>query len=149
LPSTVEASEEILVNSDLDRCFSFFKDLTNIGSCIPGCERVDPVDSTSANFKVKLKVGYISKTFELKAKLKNVKEKEELSFTAEGSDAEIVGHVSLSSPQQGVVGVTYRIEIKAISVIGKTAVSMIGKDLVKKQAEEFASCVKRKLERRV
>ncbi len=142
----MEASEEILVNADLDRCFSFFKDLTNIGSCIPGCERVDAIDSTSANFKVKLKVGYISKTFELKAKLKNVKEREELSFTAEGSDAEIAGHVTLSSGEPGVVRVKYTIEIRAISVIGRTAVSMIGKDLVKKQAGEFASCVKQKLE---
>jgi len=43
------------------------------------------------------------------------------------------------------VGVKYRIEIRPVSVTGKTAIAMIGKDLVKKQATEFALCVKSKL----
>ncbi len=148
MPSSVEASEEILVKSDLGKCFSFFTDLANIGSCIPGCEKVDPIDSTTANFKVKLKVGYISKTFELKAKLKEVKPNEELSFSAEGSDADIGGHVDLSQREEGTIGIRYTIEIKPLSVTVKTAISMIGKDLVKRQAREFASCVKQKLEHR-
>jgi carbon monoxide dehydrogenase subunit G len=142
----VEATEEILVNSDLDRCFSFLTDLANIGSCIPGCEKIDPIDSRSANFKVKLKVGYISKTFELRARLKDVKTNKELSFIAEGSDAEIVGHVDLAQKENGIVGIRYSIGIKPVSVTGKTAISMIGKDLVKKQASEFSSCVKQRLE---
>ncbi len=135
-----------MVRSDLAKCFSFFTDLSNIGSCIPGCERVTPIDATTANFRVKVKLGYVSKTFELKARLKDVRPGEHLSFTAEGSDAEITGLVDLSSGQDGTVGVRYNIEIRAISVTGKTAIAMVGKDLVKKQAEDFAVCVKKKLE---
>jgi carbon monoxide dehydrogenase subunit G len=146
LPSIVEASEEILVNSAIGRCFSFFTDLVNIGSCIPGSEKVELIDSTSANLKVKLKVGYISRTFELKAKIKDVKINKELSFVAEGPDAEVTGYLNFSEKETGITKVTYRVEIKPISVMGKTAISMMGKDLVRKQASEFASCVKQKLE---
>lgn len=134
------------MNTDLEKCFAFFTDLANIGSCIPGCEQITPIDVKTASFKVKVKVGYISKTFELKAKLKDIRPSEHLSFTAEGSDAEITGLVDLSSGQDGNVGIRYNIEIRATSVTGKTALAMVGKDLVKKQAEEFAYCVKRKLE---
>jgi carbon monoxide dehydrogenase subunit G len=146
LPSTVEASEEILVNSDLNKCFSFFTDLVNIGSCIPGCEKVDPIDSISANFRVKLKVGYISRMFDLRAKFERVKTNEEISFRAEGSDAEVGGSLNFSGREGGTTHVTYRIEIRPLSIMGKTAISMVGKDLVRKQASEFASCVKQKLE---
>lgn len=74
-----------------------------------------------------------------------------MSFSAEGSDAEIKGIVDLISEGAGRKDfentiVKYNIEIKPISVTGKTAISMIGKDLVRKQASEFATCVKSKLE---
>jgi carbon monoxide dehydrogenase subunit G len=146
LPSSVEAREEILVNSGIMRCFDFFRNLSNIGACIPGCEQVEPIDSSSAKFKVKLKVGYISKTFELKAKLVIIKANEELSFTAESSDAEVNGRVYLSNENNEMTRVRYDLQIKPISAIGRTAISMIGKDLVSKQASEFALCVKKKLE---
>jgi carbon monoxide dehydrogenase subunit G len=150
LPSNVQASEEISVRSKPSKCFEFFTDLTNIGSCIPGCEQVTPIDSTSAIFKVRLKLGYISRTFELKARLLDQRADEHLSFTAEGSDAEIKGIVDLNSEgktkEYESTIVKYNLEIRPISVTGKTAISMIGKDLVRRQASEFATCVKSKLE---
>jgi carbon monoxide dehydrogenase subunit G len=146
MPSTVQASEEIIVESDLMKCFSFFTNLENIGACIPGCEKVTLIDSNSANFRVKVKVGYISRIFELKARITDVRPNEGLSFLAEGSDAEITGTVDLDDKDRGATGVKYSIEIRATSVTGKTALSMIGKDLVKKQATDFASCVKTRLE---
>ncbi len=151
MPSSVQASEVISVRSQPSKCYEFFTDLSNIGSCIPGCEQVTPIDSTSAIFKVKVKLGYISRTFELKARLLDQRVGEHLSFAAEGSDAEIKGIVDLISEGAGRKDnestiVKYNLEIKPISVTGKTAISMIGKDLVKRQASEFATCVKSKLE---
>jgi carbon monoxide dehydrogenase subunit G len=146
LPSIVEASEEIIVHKGKEECYAFCTDLANIGSCIPGCEQVSVLDSQSAVFKVKVKVGYISKTFELKAKLKDVSPPNYLSFSAAGSDAEISGRIDLAPRSDQDTGIRYSIEIRPVSVTGKTAISMIGKDLVKKQASEFASCVKKKLE---
>lgn len=152
MPSSVQASEEISVRSKPSKCFEFFTDLSNIGSCIPGCEQVTPIDSTSAIFKVKVKLGYISRTFELKARLLDQRAGEYLSFAAEGSDAEIKGIVHLiyeggrGNEEYESTIVKYNLEIKPISMTGKTAISMVGKDLVKRQASEFATCVKTKLE---
>ena len=111
-------------------------------------ESVSKIDSDSAIFRIKLKVGYLSRTFEIKAKLKDVFSPDRVAFSGEGSDAEIRGNLELKE-QSTSVSVKYRLEIRPVSVTGKTAIAMIGKDLVKKQASEFASCVKAKLENSV
>lgn len=147
MPARLEASEEIVVTEAIEKCYAFFTDLSNIGSCIPGCESVTGIDATSALFKVKLKVGYISKTFEVKAKLKEMIQNTRLSFDGVGPDAEIMGKVELGRDDEGTgTSIKYTIEISPVSVTGKTAVSMMGKSLVKSQASEFAACVKRRLE---
>ena len=145
MPSLVQASEEFHVNALQDVCWTFFSNLENIGLCIPGCEAVTRIDDTSGIFKVKLKVGYLSKTFELKAKIKESIPPSHLVFTGEGSDAEINGRLDII-PDEAGASIKYGIEIVPISVTGKTAIALIGKDLVRKQTSEFAGCVKTKLE---
>lgn len=108
---------------------------------------MEPIDQTTATFKVKVKVGYLSKTFDMKARYREMNEPSRLTFSADGPDAEISGIITINAKQEdpGVSLVKYRIEIRPISVTGKTAVAMIGKDLVKKQSGEFAECVKTRL----
>ncbi|MGI0079478.1 MAG: CoxG family protein [Nitrososphaerales archaeon] len=142
---SVEAAEQFELNADLKECWTFFSDLSNIGSCIPGCESVTKIDDATAQFRVKLKVGYLSKTFEMKAKLKEARAPTHLRFTGDGPDAEISGDLDIAGSGDHT-SVKYKIQIRAISVIGKTAVTMMGRDLVKKQASEFALCVKTRLE---
>jgi carbon monoxide dehydrogenase subunit G len=145
MPS-VSASEEFEIKSSIERCWALVSDLSSVGACIPGQESVTPIDATSASLKVKLKVGYLSRTLELKAKIKESSPPNHFSFFAEGSDAEITGTIDLVSAN-GSTKLKYQIEINPISVTGKTAMAMMGKDLVKKQASEFASCVKSRLEK--
>jgi len=147
LPS-VQASEEFEVNASPSKCWEFFSNLSNIGNCIPGCESVKPIDESSAIFRVKLKVGYLSKSFELKTKVVEKIEGTRMKFIGEGQDAEVTGSVDLGSFSDKTK-IRYSVEIKPISVTGKTAVTMLGKDLVKKQASEFASCVKSRVENSV
>lgn len=143
----MEAAEQFEVNADQVKCWTFFSDLSNIGSCIPGCESITKIDDMTAMFRVKLKVGYLSKTFEMKAKLNEVRAPSNVVFTADGPDAEISGDLDIASAEPDKrTSVKYKIQIRATSVMGKTAVTMMGKDLVKRQASEFALCVKAKLE---
>ncbi len=146
MPQSLKASEEFEIACSPSICWDFISDLANIGSCIPGCESVTKIDQTRANFKVKVKIGYISKTFDLKVRLGDVRQPDGLSFVASGADAEILGTLDLTHVEEHV-RLMYKIELTPLSITGKTAVSMIGKDLVRKQATEFASCVRSKLEK--
>jgi uncharacterized protein len=141
----VTAAEEFEIQTSLSEVWTFISDLSNVGSCIPGCESIEKIDPQSANFRVRIKIGYVSKVLELKAKIKESVPLHHFLFRAEGSDADISGTLDLSG--DATTKLRYSIEINPISVVGKTAVSMMGKDLVKKQASEFASCVKARLEK--
>jgi carbon monoxide dehydrogenase subunit G len=147
MPSTIDSVYEFQVNSDAKHCWDFLASLQNIGSCIPGCESVTPIDDKTAVFAVKVSVGYVSKTFELKARFVEVISESHLSFSGDGRDAEIVGTLDLRPGiQMGVTSVRYSLQIRPISAVGRTAVAFFGRDLVRKQAESFANCVKAKLE---
>jgi carbon monoxide dehydrogenase subunit G len=147
MPSTIDSVSEFQVHADPKRCWDFLASLPNIGSCIPGCESVTPVDDKTAVFAVKVSVGYVSKTFELKARFVEIIPESHVSFSGEGKDAEIVGTVDMRpSNQPGIISVRYSLQIRPVSTVGRTAVALFGGDLARKQAELFANCVKAKLE---
>ncbi len=147
MPSTIDSASEFQVNSDTKRCWDFLTSLQNIGSCIPGCESVTLVDEKTAIFRVKVSVGYVSRTFELKTRFMEIVPETHVSFSGEGNDVETVGTVDLRPGNQpGVTSVRYKLQIRPVSTIGRTAVAMFGSDLVRKQAESFAHCVRAKLE---
>jgi hypothetical protein len=72
-----------------------------------------------------------------------------MRFVALGQDAEITGNIELGSADQISTEIRYSIEIIPISAIGKTALTLLGKDTVKKQTSDFAKCIKAKLERSI
>ncbi len=147
MPSTIDSSSQFQVNSDIELCWDFLTSLQNIGSCIPGCESVTTLDEKTAIFRVKVSVGYVSRTFELKARFIQIVPRTHISFGGEGKDAEIVGTLDLSPGNQpGITSVQYSLQIRPVSTVGRTAVAMLGSDLVRKQAESFAHCVMAKLE---
>jgi carbon monoxide dehydrogenase subunit G len=147
LPS-FHASERFEVENSLQDCWKFVSVLSNVGSCIPGCEEVRPVNDSTAFFRIKFKVGYLSKSFELKAKILETRPPSFLKFVGSGQDAEIGGEIELNS-QEGAskTEIKYTIEINPISATGKTALTLIGKEIVRKQTNEFATCVRTTLEK--
>jgi len=142
---TVEASSDIRIPVAQPRCWEFFSDLANICRCIPGYESFEALGPNGGRLKVKVTVGFISKAFELKVRLSEIKEPSSISFAGEGSDAEVLGEVRLSGDGSGGTVVTYTVQIEPVSAMGRTAVGMFGQEFVNRQAEEFAKCVKQKL----
>lgn len=143
---TFQAAEQFEIGNSLQECWKFISDLVNVGHCIPGCEEVRPIDDKNALFKIKFKVGYLSKTFELKAKIVEITPPTLMKFTGSGQDAEIAGRLELT-PLETRTCIKYTIEIVPISATGKTALTLLGKETVRKQTSEFASCVKAVLEK--
>ena len=147
MPSAIDSTSEFQARSDAKRCWAFFTDLENIGRCIPGCESVTLLPDGAALLQVKLSVGYITRSFELKARFKEKVPESKVSFVGEGSDADVSGTVEMRAGESpGYTVVTTSIRIRPLSVLGRTAVSMFGADLVKKQADAFATCARSKLE---
>jgi carbon monoxide dehydrogenase subunit G len=144
--TSFRATEQFDLQSPIDASWEFLSNLVNVGHCIPGCEEVRPVDDKTATFRIKFKVGYLSKTFDLKARIIEETELTFMKFTGSGPDAEISGKLELG-PKGNGTAVNYTIEIMPISATGKTALTLLGKETVRKQTSEFASCVKAALEK--
>ena len=69
-----------------------------------------------------------------------------IAFSAVVRDTEVVGVVDMQPANElGVVEVRYRIQVRPISTLGRTAVAVFGRDIVRRQADEFAHCVKNKV----
>jgi carbon monoxide dehydrogenase subunit G len=145
LPSFL-ATEQFDLESPIEKSWEFLSSLVNVGHCIPGCEEVRLIDDKTARFKIKFKVGYLSKTFDLKARIIEETQLTFMKFTGSGQDAEISGRLELGSKEIGTT-VKYTIEIMPISATGKTALTLLGKETVRKQTTEFASCVKAALDK--
>ncbi len=149
MTSIVETKENFDVRAGQMRSWDFFSNISSLAACIPGCESIVVLDDRSARLRVRLKVGYISKSFELKTTLNEMRPPFYLSFTGESPDATITGTLELESEKTEGESchVSYTLQIRALSVTGKTAIAMIGKDLVRRQATEFANCVSSKLKK--
>ena len=141
--SRVESSETFIVDKPMERVLPFFKDLANIGNCIPGCEGVIPSDKNTAKFKVKMKLGYISKSINMDVSLAELKPNE-LTFRGTSEDARIVGRLNFETMQDGT-RVSYTLSIEAASALARTWLAFMGKDFVKNQTQLFVSCVRAKI----
>lgn len=115
------------------------------GTCIPGCEEVRVTGALEGELRVKLKVGYIAKTFRMKTKVTAASAPTYLTFAGKSEDAEISGRLDFKAPSNQMTEVTYHITIRPLSALARTATTMIGNELVEKQANEFAECIKKQL----
>jgi carbon monoxide dehydrogenase subunit G len=130
---------------DQRKCWQFFSDFANVCRCIPGYDSLEVFDSKNARLKVKVNMGFASRAFDLKVRLTEVNHPSGISFSGEGDDAEVTGVVGLSGDGKGGTRVSYTIRIKPLSALGTMAVEIFGPGFVKKQSEEFAKCVERRL----
>lgn len=138
--SKVESSEVFTVDASLNWAWDFFKDLSNIGQCIPGCEEVRSVQPRKALFKIKLKVGYISKTITMDVSVTDSKPPQQLVFKGASDDARIVGRLDLVE-NGSATQLRYSLSIEATSALARTAITFMGKDFVRTQTQLFAECV--------
>lgn len=106
-----------------------------------------PLGDGTALFRVKVSVGYISKSYELKTKFKEIVPNTRISFVGEGKDAEVMGTVLVKpGSHPGSTALVCTLQIRPLSTVSRAAITMFGGDFVKKQADAFTSCIKAKLE---
>ena len=144
--SKVESSERFTVVRPLEKVWPFFKDLVNIGRCIPGCEEVVSTGQDTAKFRVKIKLGYISRTVNMNVTMSATKPDEELTFKGVSEDARITGRLTFERSQDTTTTtVGYALSIEAASALARTGMAFMGKDFVKSQTQLFADCVRSKV----
>jgi carbon monoxide dehydrogenase subunit G len=141
----VQSSEDFVIDASIDKVRGFFSVLKNILDCIPGCEEVIQSSPMRAQLKIKVKLGYVSKTLEMDVSMSGSEDANEFVFTGNSEDAEIHGKLTFDAQKDNSTKVTYSLEVVATSSMARTALAFMGKDFVNKQTRFFADCVTAKI----
>lgn len=144
MSNIVEANKEFSINSSIDKVWLFFSDIGKLLSCIPDCQNITVKNSDEAEISIKMKLGYISKTFSMLIQVSEKTQNQYLIFKASGDDAELTGKVTLYS-KNNLTFIKYNSTITPKSALGKMAISFMGQNLINQQSERFVKCLENKL----
>lgn len=143
--------EKFLVLAPVQKVWDFLLDPNGIGSCIPGCERIELVDKDNFITTVKVKVGPFAMRFNFKTTIKDANPPFFMRAAGEGEEANKMGHlkqettIDFKSLSENETEISYRSEV---GIVGKLATfgDRIMKAKSKEMGKEFAQAVKKNLE---
>jgi carbon monoxide dehydrogenase subunit G len=143
--------EKFSVMSSVQKIWDSLLDPEIIGRCIPGCEKVEPVNDTEYNSVIKAKVGFMAVRFKVKTVIEEMVLHKFIRTAGEGREARNLGQFKQTTRINFNVLSEYETEISYqsdVSIVGKLATfgDRILKAKAKEVGKEFADAVKKKLE---
>ena len=143
--------ERFTVKSPVDNLWDSLLDPAIIGSCIPGCEKVEPINDKAYDSIIKAKVGFIAVRFKIRTVIAEIVPLRFIRTVGEGSELRKLGHfkqktiINFNEISQNETEISYQSDV---SIVGKLATfgDRILKAKAKEVGKEFAAAVKKKLE---
>jgi carbon monoxide dehydrogenase subunit G len=143
--------ERFTVKSPVDKLWDSLLDPQIIGTCIPGCEKVEPINDTEYDSIIKAKVGFMAVRFKIKTVIEEIIPHQLIRTVGEGSELRNLGHfkqktrINFNALSENETELSYQSEV---SIVGKLATfgDRILKAKARELGKEFADAVKKKLE---
>jgi len=122
-----------------------------LGRCIPGCEKVEPVNDTEYDSIIKAKVGFMAVRFKVKTVIEEMVLHKLIRTVGEGKETRNLGQfkqktsINFNVLSEAETEISYQSDV---SIVGKLATfgDRILKAKAKEVGKEFADAVKQKLE---
>jgi uncharacterized protein len=147
----VTFEEEFTVNAPVNEVWAFLRDPEQVARCIPGAERVEPIDDTHYRVTAGAKVSFLSLSFALNVTLTEIDEPRRFVSVAEGMDArlkervKLVAALILEPAEAAQTIVRYRIDLTVYGKLASLGLSVI-KGKAKQMAADFATAIRTRLE---
>jgi len=143
--------ERFTVKSPVDKLWDSLLDPQIIGTCIPGCEKVEPINDTEYDSIIKAKVGFMAVRFKIKTVIEEIITHKLIRTAGEGSELRNLGHfkqktrINFNALSENETELSYQSEV---SIVGKLATfgDRILKAKARELGKEFADAVKKRLE---
>ena len=143
--------ERFTVKSPVDKLWDSLLDPAIIGSCIPGCEKVEPINDKAYDSIVKAKVGFITVRFKVRTVIEEMILHQLIRTVGEGSEMRNLGffrqktRINFNALSEDETELSYQSEI---SIVGKLATfgDRILRAKAREVGKEFADAVKKRLE---
>ena len=143
--------EKFSVMLPVQKIWDSLLDPVILGRCIPGCEKVEPVNDTEYDSIIKAKVGFMAVRFKVKTVIEEMVLHKLIRTVGEGKESRNLGQfkqktrINFNVLSEAEIEISYQSDV---SIVGKLATfgDRILKAKAKEVGKEFADAVKQKLE---
>ncbi|MDP2727466.1 MAG: SRPBCC domain-containing protein [Dehalococcoidia bacterium] len=139
-----KAEKVFMVERPIEAVWGFLSDMVSVGSCMPGCEKVQVLSDTDSEWTVTVKVGPVSKTIQAKARTIETQPPYRAAFIVEANELYLEGSLDLRAVSPSRTEVVYRSMAKAKGPLEKLLGQIISSRL-DGDAEAFAQNVRSRL----
>ncbi|MFQ5484122.1 MAG: CoxG family protein [Desulfobacterales bacterium] len=143
--------EKFVVKSSIVKLWDSLLDPEIIGSCIPGCEKVEPLNDREYDTIIRARVGFMAVRFKVRTVIEEIVPLRLIRTAGEGSELRKLGHfkqktsINFNEISENEALISYQSDL---SIVGKLATfgDRILKAKAKEVGKEFANAVRKKLE---
>jgi len=147
----MRVEEKFSVKSPIQKLWDSLLDPEIIGRCIPGCEKVEPINDKEYDSIIKAKVGFIAVRFKIRTVIEEMIPYSLIRTVGEGNELRKLGPfkqktcINFNPLSENETELAYQSEI---SIVGKLATfgDRILRAKAKEVGKEFADAVKKRLE---
>lgn len=143
--------ETFTVRAPIEKAWDFLMDPDASGPCVPGCEKVEVLDDKTYRVRVKVKISFISFTFNMKVEIIDMNRPFHLESFSAGEDSKMTSKIraksslDLKSLSEMETGISYRSDVSLFGKLGTMGLSVV-KGKAKQLGKQFAGAVKSRLE---
>jgi carbon monoxide dehydrogenase subunit G len=143
--------EKFTVKAPREKAWAFLMNPDASGPCVPGCEKVEVIDDKTYRVTVKVKIAFISVTFNMDVQITEMNPPSHLETLATGQEKSMTSNIKaknvldLTSLSESETEVSYRSEFSLFGKLGTMGQSVV-KGKAKQLGKEFAEAVKSRLE---
>ncbi len=133
------------VQAPADEVWQFLSDFTQLGACLPGCERVEIVSAHEADWHMERKVGFLRKRFVVRTHTTDFVEPQYASWTGESKELSLSGRVDVRPLASRRTSVTYQGAVRAKGP-AKQILNRYFRSRLDRDIDEFVRNVRAQLE---
>ena len=147
----MQIEEKFSVKAPIQKLWDSLLDPQIVGPCIPGCEKVEPINDKEYESIIKAKVGFMAVRFKVRTVIEEMIPHQLIRTVGEGNELRNLGffkqktRINFHALSEDETELTYQSEV---SIVGKLATfgDRILKAKAKEVGKEFANAVKKRLE---
>lgn len=110
--------EEIFeISAPIETVFDRMNNVGDVGYCIAGVKRVEVVNERQSNWKIEQAIGFMSRTFDLQARIKQLEPPRRIAFDAIGQDVEVNGQIMFVPIAKAVTRCDLEMEIDVVGAL--------------------------------
>jgi carbon monoxide dehydrogenase subunit G len=143
--------EKFAVRAPREKVWDFLMDPDQSGPCVPGCEKVEVVDDKTYKVRVKVKIAFVSLTFNMKVAITEMNRPDHLESVATGEESAMASSIKaknsldLKSLSETETEIAYRSDVSLFGKLGTMGQSVV-KGKAKQLGKQFADALKNRLE---